>query len=53
MPRRQKIEQVLRKFAQVFHDEDSNDFKDTGVEHEIVLKDATSIRRPLYKTPFA
>jgi len=35
------IEQVLIKYAHVFHDEESNDFKGTDViEHQIVLEDS-------------
>ena len=52
--RTKKIELVLLKYAHVFHDEESNDFKATElVEHEINLEDPTPIRRPQYRTPFA
>ena len=51
---REKIEPVLLKYAHVFHDEESNDFKATDVvEHEINLNDPTPVRRPQYRTPFA
>jgi len=51
---RKKIEPVLLKYAHVFHDEKSNDFKTTElVEHEINLKDPMPLRRPQYRTPFA
>jgi hypothetical protein len=51
---RKKIEPVLLKYAHVFHDEESNDFKATGlIEHEINLNDPTPVRRPQYRTPFA
>jgi len=48
------IEPVLQKYAHVFHDEETNDFKSTEViEHKIVVTDPTSIRRPQYRTPYA
>jgi hypothetical protein len=51
---RQHIEPVLRKYAHVFHDEESNDFKETYViEHRILVGDANPIRRPPYRTPYA
>jgi len=51
---REKIKPVLVKYAHVFHDEESNDFKATDVvEHEIILQDTTPIRRPQYRTHFA
>jgi hypothetical protein len=51
---RAHIEPVLIKYAHVFHDEDSNDFKGTTViEHHIHVGDAQPIRRPQYKTPYA
>jgi len=50
----EQIDPVLRIFAHVFHDDDSNDFKATVVvEHDIVLENETPIRRPQYRTPFA
>jgi hypothetical protein len=46
---RQLIEPVLRKYAHVFHDEETNDFKGTHViEHEIPVGNA---RRPC-RTPY-
>jgi hypothetical protein len=51
---KQLIEPVLKGFAHVFHDEDTNDFKSTNVrEHRIIITDPTPIRRPHYRTPFA
>jgi hypothetical protein len=51
---RRHIEPVLVKYAHVFHDEETNDFKGTSViEHEIHVGDARPIRRPPYRTPFA
>ena len=44
---KQQIEHVLQKYAHVFHDEETNDFKGTNVvEHEIPVCDVQSIRRP-------
>ena len=41
-----KVEPVLRRFAHVFHDEGSNDFKATDVvEQKIILEYPTPIRR--------
>jgi hypothetical protein len=51
---RQILEPVLLKYAHVFHDEETNDFKCTDViEHEIIVGDAQPIRRPPYRTPYA
>jgi hypothetical protein len=51
---RELIEPVLKKYAHVFHDEETNDFKSTNViVHRIELTDPTPIRRPQYRTPFA
>jgi hypothetical protein len=51
---RKHIEPVLMKFASVFHEETTNDFKGTKViEHEIPVGDARPIRRPPYRTPYA
>jgi len=37
---KQPIEPVLQKYAHVFHDEDTNDFKGTNfVEHQISVGD--------------
>ena len=48
------IEPVLQKYAHVFHDEETNDFKSTDViEHKIVVTDPTPIRRPQYRTTYA
>ena len=52
--KRQLIEPVLAKYAQVFHDEELNDFKATNVvEYEIPVGDTPPIRRPPYRTPYA
>jgi len=51
---KQILEPVLQKYAHVFHDEGTNDFKGTDViEHEILVGDARPIRRPPYRTPYA
>ena len=51
---RELIEPILLKYAHVFHDEETNDFKGTNVmEHEIPIGDARPIRRPQYRTPYA
>jgi hypothetical protein len=51
---REKLEPVLCKYAQVFHDQESNDFKATEVvEHQIILENPTPITRTPYGTPFA
>jgi len=48
------IEPVLMKYAHVFHDEETNDFKGTEViEHKIVLEDTRPIRKPQYRVPYA
>jgi len=51
---KQQIEPVLQKYAHVFHDEDTYDFKGTNVvEHEIPAGDVQPTRRPQYRTPYA
>jgi len=51
---REILEPVLMKYAHVFHDEDTNDFKSTDIiERQILGGDARPIRRPQYRTPFA
>ena len=51
---RRLIEPVLQKYAHVFHDEETNDYKSRDViEHKIVVTDPTPIRRPQYRTPYA
>jgi hypothetical protein len=46
------IEPVLKRFAHVFHDEETNDFKSTTlVEHQIIVTDPTPIRRPPVQDP--
>jgi hypothetical protein len=53
-PERELIGPVLRRYAHLFHDEESNEFEATNVvEHQIILTDETPIRRPQYRTPFA
>jgi len=50
----QQIEPVLQKYAHVFHDEDTNDFKGTNfVGHQIPTDDVQPTRRPKYLTPYA
>jgi len=45
---RQHIEPVLRKYARVFHDEASNDFKETkSIEHQIFVCDGKPSGDPL------
>jgi len=42
------MESILLKYAHVFHDENTNDFKGTQVlEHQMPVGDANPIRRPL------
>jgi hypothetical protein len=51
---RRVIEPVLLKYAHVFHDEETNDFKCTDViEHPILVGDARPIWRPEFRTPYA
>ena len=51
---RELIDPILLKYAHVFHDEESSDFKGTNfIEHEIPIGDAQPIRRPQYRTPYA
>jgi len=43
----QILETVLMKYAHVFHDEETNDFKGTDIiEHQIIVGDARPIMRP-------
>jgi len=45
--KRHHIEPVLTKYAHVFHDENTNDFKGTKVtEHQILISDAKPTRKP-------
>ena len=56
LPQEEKdlIEPVLLKYAHVFHDEDTNDFKGTDIiEHQIIVDNVPPIRRPQYRTPYA
>jgi len=42
------------KYAHVFHDKETNDFKSTDIiEHQILVGDARPITRSQYRTPFA
>jgi hypothetical protein len=51
---RQEFDPVVRKYAQVFHDEVSNDFTESNVvEHQILVGDANPIRRAPCRTPYA
>jgi hypothetical protein len=51
---KQTIEPVLMKYAHVFHDEHTDDFKGTDViEHQIILDDTRPIRKPQYRVPHA
>ena len=51
---RRHIEPVLRKYAHVFHDEDTKNFKYINVaEHQILVGDAKPIRKHPYRTPYA
>jgi hypothetical protein len=51
---RAEIEPVLARYSNIFHDDESNDFKSTDlVEHRIITGDAAPIRRAQYRVPFA
>ena len=51
---RQLLEPVLWKYAHLFHNEETNDFRATDVvEHQIELEDTKPIRRPQHRTRFA
>ena len=51
---RELIEPILLKYAHVFHDESTNDFKGTDVvEHQTLVGDTPPIRRPQYRTSYA
>jgi hypothetical protein len=48
------IEPVLLKYAHVFHDEETNDFKGSDIiEHQILIGDSRPIKRPPYRVPYA
>jgi len=48
------IEPVLIKYAEIFHDDENNDFKSTNVVvHKIETGDSAPIREAPYKTPFS
>ena len=51
---RRTFEAVLLRYAHVFHDEQTNDFKGTNViEHEVVVDNARPIRKPQYRVPYS
>jgi hypothetical protein len=48
------LERVLLEYAHVWHEEDSKEFVGTkAVEHQLIVGDATTIRRPSYRTTYA
>jgi len=48
------LEPVLLRYAHVFHDEQTNDFKGTTViEHQIIVDNARPIRKPQYRVPYS
>ena len=49
---RKLIEPVLSDYAQVFHHEQTNNFKGTD-EHQMLLEDTRPIRKPQYRVPYA
>jgi hypothetical protein len=51
---RQMLEPVSLKYAHVFHDEETDDFKGTGViENQIIIGDVQPMRRPPVLTPYS
>ena len=45
---------VLLRYAHVFHDDETNDFKGTDmVEHQLLVENVQPIRRTQYQTPYA
>jgi hypothetical protein len=47
------IEPVLIQYAEIFHDEENNDFKSTKIiEHRIETGDSPPIKKAPYKVPF-
>jgi len=51
---RQLIEPVLLNYAHLFHNKETNDLPGTNVfQHEELVGDASPIRRPPYRTPYA
>jgi hypothetical protein len=51
---RKIIEPVLWEYADLFHDDEDNDFKSTNVvEHRIETGDAAPIRKHPHHIPFA
>jgi len=56
LPQEEKhlMEPVLSKYAHVFHDADTNDFKGKDIiEHQIIVDNVPPIRRPQYRSPYA
>jgi len=48
------FEPVLLRYAHVFHDEQTNDFKGTAViEHQILVDNARPIRKTQYRVPYS
>jgi len=48
------IEPVFLKYAHLFRDDETNDFKGTNIiEHEIPVSDARPLIRLTYQTPYA
>jgi hypothetical protein len=48
------IEPVLIQYAEIFHNEENNDFKSTKIiEHRIETEDSPPIKKAPYKVPFA
>jgi len=51
---RKIIEPVLKEYAHVFHDAETNDFKGTDLaQHEILVGDVRPIRKPQYRVPYS
>jgi hypothetical protein len=49
---RELIKSLLLKYAHVFHDDETNDFKATDIEHQILVNDDVQpIKRLSTKTP--
>ena len=48
------LEPVLLRYAHVFHDEQTNEFKGTTViEHQILVDNGRPIRKPQYRVPYS
>jgi len=51
---KRKLEPVLLRYTHVFHDEQTNDFKETAViGHQILVDNARPIRKPQYRIPYS